>query len=59
MGYITAAEEFADSTEVMPVVLADLYTNKAVIMFALNEEQRAAESAEKALECIEKRNGKC
>lgn len=53
-GYITAAEEFADSTEVMPVVLADLYTNKAVIMFALNEEQRAAESAEKALECIEK-----
>lgn len=46
-GYITAAEEFADSTEVMPVVLADLYTNKAVIMFALNEEQRAAESAKK------------
>lgn len=53
-GYITAAEEFADSTEVMPVALADLYTNKAVIMFALNEEQRAAESAKKTLECIEK-----
>ena len=53
-GYITAAEEFADSTEVMPVVLADLYTNKAVILFALNEEQMAAESAKKTLECIEK-----
>lgn len=38
----------------MPVVLVDLYTNKAVIMFALNEEQRAAESAKKTLECIEK-----
>ncbi len=46
-GYITAAEEFADSTEVMPVALVDLYTNKAVIMFALNEEQRAAEVRKK------------
>lgn len=46
-GYITAAEEVADSTEVMPVALVDLYTNKAVILFALNEEQRAAESAKK------------
>lgn len=52
--YITVAEEFADRTEVMPVVLADLYANKAVILFALNEEQRATESAEKALKCIEK-----
>ncbi len=52
--YITVAEEFADRTEVMPIALTDLYANKAVILFALNDEQRTAESAEKALECIEK-----
>lgn len=52
--YMAAAEEFADRTEVQPGVFVELYTNKAVILFALNEEQRAAESAKKTLECIEK-----